>query len=291
MYTNTIMMLTDKSSIILTLYNNKWKNKLLHILFRDLYSVNIDISVIKATLDYYNDMRRKQSNKSGYDMKIINKFRELVAKPANQYNDENDTNRANRKVQKIKKYIGNNRSILDYGGNVGHFASAFGKYYKIPVNKRIVVDIINWSGRKWKPRNDITFIEYKKQSPKKFNKLIGTVDIISVFHVLHHINKDEREKIIDIFNAVLNKSGKIVLYEHDSKSNNKNMGFLLDLEHCLFDVVVGQTTTFKGFIKNFYAEYMSIDEWDKLFSKYFIPYKKERLNSANNSFYTYYKRR
>lgn len=282
--------LTNQSSVILSLYNSKWKHQLLKILCRDLRNGNINISIITATLEYFNDMHRKSTNKKGYDMKIINKFREIVTRPENQYNDTYDVNRAQRKVQKIKKYIGKNNSILDYGGNVGHFASAMGKYYNISPKRRFVIDILDWSGQKWKPRDDITFIEYKGQNPEEFNKQIGTVDIISAFHVLHHIDVNEREKIIDIFNAVLNKSGKIVLYEHDSKTKNKNMAFLLDLEHCLFDVVIGQSLTFKEFIKGFYAEYMSIDEWKKLFSKYFIPYKTETLNNANRSFYTYYKR-
>ena len=281
--------LSKDSACILKLYNNgKWKSQLLWILCRDLRGAKIDISVITATINHFNTGKKK-----GSDMKIINKLRELVKKPENQYNEEYDTKRALRKVHNIKKNINRiNDGVLDYGGNVGHFGSAIGKYYNIPINKRFVIDVRDWSGQKWEPRKDITFIEYKNQSAEDFKKQIGTtVDLISAFHVLHHIKKNQYGKIIDIFNNVLSADGKIVLYEHDSSSTSKNMAFLLDLEHCLFDVVVAHSLTFTKFVKGFYAEYMSIQEWNDVFSKYFIPYKTKKLNNANKSFYTYYRRK
>lgn len=265
--------LSKKSSLIAALYNSKWQRRLLWIFKRDLKI--LDISIIRAVIEQY----KKEKNS---DEKIINQLRELVEHPENQYNAELNEKRAQRKVSQITPFINKPKTLLDYGGNVGYLANELGKYYNIPSDKRHVIDLADWSGQNWKPLDSINFIEY---NPKGYEI---KADLITSFHVLHHIK--DKEKIVEAFDQILSKNGQIVLYEHDCWSRDEKTTFLIDLEHCLFDVVVGQTQTFDEFIKDFYASYMSIKEWKSLFGDKFICYRKKELRNANSSFMLWFGR-
>ena len=79
-----------------------------------------------------------------------------------------------------------------------------------------------------------------------------------------------------------------MLYEHDY--SHKNMKPIIDLEHCLYDTVVAKKMTYDEFIKTFYAEYLSIKKWEKIFSKHFKSFKLIEKRNIDNSFYLFLER-
>jgi ubiquinone/menaquinone biosynthesis C-methylase UbiE len=225
------------------------------------------------------------------DKNIINKLKELVKYPINSYNEKYNLKRAEFKWSfvrpKINHVINGINSILDFGGNVGDTAYYFGKQLGLSKDKINVVDINEWAGIKWEPRKDITFIHYNKLSKIKDK----SIDLITVFHSLHHIKESEYNYILENFNRILSDKGVVVLYEHNN--NNYNIANLIDLEHCLYDVVLSQKLTYEQFIDTtyFYAKYYHMNQWENIFSKYFKKYYYYEMHNIDNSFFMFFRRK
>jgi ubiquinone/menaquinone biosynthesis C-methylase UbiE len=156
---------------------------------------------------------------------------------------------------------------------------------KLSKQNTVVVDINEWGNEKWTPRNDITFF-----NTSMIHKIpTNSVDMISAFHVLHHINPTEYNKIFAEFYRILSPNGFIVLYEHDC--NSANTGLLIDLEHALYDVVSSKKTTWADFVNSHYATYFGIKKWQDMFeSAGFKKYREIELKNIDNSFYMFFKK-
>ena len=259
------------------LKNNSMNIKLLKLFIKILKNGNINqesiINIFKESL------KQKLSDET-----IINKFRSMVKYPINTYNENYNMKRAAFKWSFIKKNININiNSIMDFGGNVGDTAYYIGKQLGLSKDKINVVDINEWAGLKWEPRNDITFTHYNKLSNIKDK----SIDLITIFHSLHHIKESEYDYIMNNLNRILSNKGIIVLYEHNN--NNYNIAKLIDLEHCLYDVVLSQKLTYKQFIDTtyFYAKYLQINQWENVFSKYFKKYYYYEMHNLDNSFFMF----
>lgn len=275
------------SSIINNLLkNNYMNNRLLKLLIKILWNANIDKNIIIDVIQKASAVKY-----GGSDNIIINKFRELVKKrgPVNTYNEKYNIKRAEFKWSFIKPHININHihNILDFGGNVGDTAYTIGKQLNLSKNNINVVDIDEWAGLKWEPRKDITFTHYDKLSNIKDK----SIDLITIFHSLHHIKENEYNYILDNFNRILSDKGVIVLYEHNNTSND--IANLIDLEHCLYDVVLSQKLTYEQFVdtKNFYAKYLQINQWENIFSKYFKKYYNYEMHNIDNSFFMFFRRK
>ncbi len=274
------------STIIDNLLKNNYMNKrLLKLFIKILWNANIDKNII------INVIQEASSDKF-----IINKFREIVKNktgPINTYNEKYNIKRAEFKWSFIKPHIYNIKinSILDFGGNIGDTAYTIGKQLNLSKNNINVVDIDEWAGLKWEPRKDITFTHYNKLSNIKDK----SIDLITIFHSLHHIKENEYNYILDNFNRILSDKGVIVLYEHNnnSSSNSNDIANLIDLEHCLYDVVLSQKLTYEQFVdtKHFYAKYLQMNKWENIFSKYFKKYYYYEMHNIDNSFFMFFRRK
>lgn len=262
------------SSIILSLYNSNYQDKLMKIL-----------SFLKITNEQIINIITNEGKNS--DSNIFTKLAKLNKNPTNYYTEEWDLRRSYSKWHVIKTQLPKTiNSMLDMGGNVGNTASVFRKIMKISKNNTFVVDIKEWAGIKWEPRDDITFVEYKNISSVPDN----SVDLITCFHTLHHILDDEYKKILTHFFRILSKTGCIVLYEHNSL--NYQWSNIIDIEHALFDVVLSKKMSYPKFIKQHYAKYLSIGKWRSLFKKYgFVDYYIKELKNKDNSFYMFFKKK
>ena len=270
--------LSNQSNNIINLFKSpKWNPKLQQILKILTY--------VKINRSDYIDIIEKHINSTDSDSKIFKDLLKLKFTPENMYSEKSDTNRAFKKWHNIKYNIPKNiSSILDYGGNIGMTASVLGrKILKLPKNKTLVVDVEEWSGNKWIPRDDITF--YSVENMKKIPS--GSVDLITCFHTLHHIPKKEYDYILSNFYRILSTSGCLVLFEHNC--TNKEWAGLIDLEHAIYDVVVSKKISYVNFVENeHYAKYLSINNWLKLFQKYgFKQHMIKELKNKDNSFYLY----
>lgn len=272
--------LTNVSTRITKLMKTNHKETLLKLIKKILYSVNIKHN------DIINIINSNKTDKS-----IINGLIKLVKNPESFYNSNYNIKKAHNKWKYfIKPNLPNNfekkiKKIFDFGGNVGDFAYIYGQYLNLKKNNIFVADVDDWAGEKWEPRKDITWVHTNNLKKIPSNK----IDLITIQHVMHHINYKEFPKIIEEFNRMLTKNGVIVLYEHNT--HNNNMSTIVDLEHLLFDVVAAKKTTYSNFLKTNYMEYFKINQWKKIFSKYFKSYKIIELNNLDNSFYMFLHRK
>ena len=266
--------LSKKSNIIEKLYKSTvWRCKLNPIL-KILTYVGI------KEYDYISIIER-----SGTDAKIIKDLLKLKYEPENMYSEKSDTNRAIKKWSAIKNNIPKNiKSIMDFGGNIGMTASILGrKILKLPKEKTLVVDVIEWSGNKWKPRDDITFYSYDKLKSVPSN----SIDLITCFHTLHHIPKKEYDNILNNFHRILSNNGCIAVLEHNCEK--KEWAGIIDLEHAFYDVIVSKKLSYNEFVeKEHYAKYLSINNWKKLFETHnFKCNSVNELKNKDNSFFLY----
>lgn len=272
--------LSENSCGIVKLYKTpKWKPELEKLLKKILRYVNISldqsIEVIKKHLDSKNS-----------DSKIINELASMVKKPEQLYSVEYDYKRAYNKWNNIRHHTTKKiNSILDFGGNVGNTSFIIGRrILKLPKHKTFTADIPEWSGEKWVPRNDITFIDAKKLELIPDN----SIDMITTFHVMHHIDSNDYKNIFGHFKRILTKDGFIVLYEHNC--DNSNRAILIDIEHVLYDTVSSKTLSYNNFVKTHYAKYFGINKWRQIgetvgFKQFHI----KELHNIDNSFYMFFK--
>lgn len=281
-YNNIVSSLSSNSFIINNLFKNvSTSTRLIKLFIKILWSAKIDQHIIINIL-------QKSSKENNSDKDIINEFRELVKNKVgnvNTYEEKYNIKRAESKWAIIKPHIKISiNSILDYGGNVGDTAYTIGKTLGLSKDKINVVDINEWAGIKWEPRDDITFTHYNKLSTIKDK----SIDLITAFHCLHHIKENEYDNILDNFNRILSDKGIIVLYEHN---NINNINKIIDIEHCLYDVVMTQKMNYDEFVNDFYAKYLQINEWESLFSKYFKKYYSYEMHNIDNSFYMFLRKK
>lgn len=273
------------------------KNIISNLYKNDKTRQKTETFIIKLLRNYAKSDKIKQvleTHNKKSDKIIFRELAKIVTKTDNLYSSDNNVKRALSKWQFIRPNIPKKLkigSILDFGGNVGDAAYALGgklgltKYGKKNIYS---VDVNDWSGEKWEPRSDITFIHTNNIHEEKYMS-DGEIDMIMTFHVLHHIEPSDVKKIITTFDRILSQKGFIVLYEHDC--NSSLMKDLIDLEHVIFDVVISQKLSYDQFIKSYYAKYESKEKWDKLFSRYFKKYKTIELKNKDNSFYHFYTRK
>ena len=126
---------------------------------------------------------------------------------------------------------------------------------KLDKNNVFVIDKESFVTNKWKPRNDITFYE-------NIDDVNKTIDLITSFHVLHHI--ENVEVYIDKIINKLNKNGYLILYEHNV--TDRLLFNLVDIQHQIYGIAYGNVS-FKNYFKETYSNYRSNQEWIKLFRK------------------------
>jgi ubiquinone/menaquinone biosynthesis C-methylase UbiE len=276
-------MLSKTSSHITKLYKDDgWKTHVIKIILRVVQYVRIsEADVIKII--------EKHLISKNADKKIINELRKLVVIPEDgAYEISENIRRAFRKWKHIRPQLQGIRvhGMLDYGGGVGDAAFALGrKILKLKKEKTFVVDVDEFAGITYKPRDDITFVHFDN-----INELKSKVELITISHVMHHIDPNSYPKILDLFNRILSNNGIIMLYEHNC--SHTNMVPIINIEHCLYDVVNSKKLTYDKFVGDFYANYMSIKKWEKLFSKYFKQvYTMEIEPCVDKSFYMFFKRK
>jgi len=230
----------DNISYINELHNSKFKSELIQMFESMLGKSHLDILNEKLT-DYE------------YYMKLKNRFN----KTFNSYSTEINYKRAYSRWNVFNKYIKNKiNSYIDFGGGNGDMAYIIGKQIlKLNKNDVFVIDKESFVSTKWKPRDDITFYE-------NIDNVNKTVDLITSFHVLHHIENVETyvEKIIN----KLNKNGYLILYEHNV--TDRLLFNLVDIQHQIYSIVFGNIS-YENYFKESYSNYRSTQQWINLFRK------------------------
>lgn len=272
-------MFSDKSTRINKLYNSRpWKPKLIELFTSLLRYTDIDASVIPKVFDDHKT-----------DKEIIEALAEMNTTPQEPYSEEVNIRRGFSRWKTLRPVVQRRKlrinGLLDYGGNVGDIAHAVGsKALGLKKEQIYVIDIDDFAGIEWKARDDITFVHFNDIEKMPAN----SVDVIMANHTLHHIDAKHYPKIIEMFNKALTKNGIIMLYEHDC--SHRNMPELIDLEHCIYDTIVSKKMTYDKFAKTFYAKYLSIAKWEKVFAKHFKPFDLVEKRNIDNSFFMFLER-
>ena len=232
--------------------------------------------------------------KSGQtDDEIIKEINRCYTEKNNTYNRERNESKAQSRYDRIIK---DNvkikpKTILDYGGQQGDTAAVFAKNMNIKNKADIfVIDIDEWAGREFIPRDDVTFYN----PDQMINRIKpNSIDLIYSFHTLHHLTETERIIRIREFYNLLSPKGVLIIYEHDVTDGEDREAWdnFLTIMHMGFDTIVNKNISVREFKKTHFAHYYSIDEWKRLTeNNNFKELNTVIEGSKDNSFYMFFKK-
>jgi SAM-dependent methyltransferase len=190
-------------------------------------------------------------------------------------------NNANNKLNHIKHYLkkfknNNYKNILDIGCEDCHQVEVIGKFLNIKDFN--CLNIENWNNSGYGLKRDTCNLKMYDgfNIPYKDNSF----DVIIIFQTLHHIEYDIHTYVRNI-NRILRKGGILIIREHNC--NEKYFDKLIDIEHGLYDVVKNNNMKF---FDNYYGNYKSVYEWDKIINLKKIWFK--QLDTSTKSYYMIY---
>ncbi len=99
-------------------------------------------------------------------------------------------------------------NILDIGAGTGEILSGIKNYYRLPKEKVYALDLQPIK------RDDVTVIGYDENMKIPFDD--GTVDLVVMLSLLHHIPPDDRIHLLTEVRRVLSPNGRVIIREHDS---------------------------------------------------------------------------
>jgi ubiquinone/menaquinone biosynthesis C-methylase UbiE len=272
---------SKQTKYISELYNyKKWRDPLMNMIFHTIEKLKVDIKLVEKII--FDNVKANNT-----DSKIINVLASLDYAPNKSYSTSDNFAKATFRYETIiTPYINYKiTGIMDYGGGNGDMAYKIGREIsRLDKKNVLVVDINDFGGFEYTPRNDITFIHFDD-----IDTIKTKVNLITIYHTLHHIESKHYPKIIELFNRVLTDDGIIVLYEHDCI--NENRAHIIDIEHILYDCVISKKATYDEYIEKNYTKYLSVDGWKDVFSKYFESVGELYLHNIDYSFYMFLKRK
>lgn len=147
-----------------------------------------------------------------------------------------------------KADFSNMKTYLDFGCGNGIKSSAIATLLNINANDVYGIDI--------KKESNITnFIEYDGIIiPNNLSKM--KFDLITCFQVLHHIDPEHLDNILNVITSMISNNGFFILKDHDCFSDwMKN---LIDIQHIFFEIDTGRKMPVKI--------YKSKKDWIEIFT-------------------------
>lgn len=166
------------------------------------------------------------------------------------------------KIRKInKKYTP--KVYLDFGAGDGYYTKQVMSLYNIENKNVYVVDKVEYPSIK---NMNVNFIQSKHDDFKLSSIQDNSVDLITVFMVLHHIDSNYHIKVIQELHRIMKPDGILILREHNSPNINdkehKPFKQIIDIVHDVYDYIIEPELLWDD--KNYYSEYKSMLEWDLL---------------------------
>lgn len=124
------------------------------------------------------------------------------------------------------------KSILDIGAGAGDITTALRNYYQLPEQNVFAID------QKLPEILDVTAITYDNDG--RIPLPDASIDLITLFVVLHHIPPDARTGIMSEIARVLAPNGAVIIREHDNDSTHDFYVFL-DIIHLFWYLASGET--------------------------------------------------
>lgn len=222
---------------------------------------------------YYN--RNIVKIKNIYDV-----LREFYEKLINKYNitTKLSTNRGNNRLKSIQRYINLNFPVscyLDIGCLDGHITEKIGRNFNLNKWQIHGIDI--------KPHEEYKNITFTQYDGKILPYSDNSFDLITCLMVLHHIPRDNLDKLMQEINRVMKPNGVVIIREHNVKNDTESD--LLDIMHKFYDYIWEPVES-----ETWESNYMSNDMWTKLFiDNGFSIHTPPRIyeNGDNNPFMVY----
>lgn len=222
------------------------------------------------------------------DHEVYRKLHQLYWKDKNEISQESKRmllKRAKNNAYTIYKILPRNISLfhkstfVDIGCGDGSITKELSKLFKF--GKSICVDVENWFNT-YKNKNKE--VELIITNGHRINIESSSVDVILCNHVLHHMTHLD-DMLLEI-RRILKKDGVLIIKEHNCTT--KDLSYLLDIYHALYEVVYKKIQNQK-FIPEYYAQYFSEREMTKKLEalgfrriKYF--YKKNTIGNYYSIF-------
>lgn len=255
------------------------KNNFKNIINKNKSIINIIANQTKINYNIIKNIIYKNINN---DQDIYNLLHKefIKNKSFNKYDDSLYLNsRAKKASEIIKKLCSDisfdNNTLLDIGCGDGSITKETSNILNF--KKAICVDVDNWLGN-YNIKSNLDFII---TDGKSINLPDNSVDVILLFHVLHHIK--DLDLMIPEIARILKKNGIIILKEHNCF--NEMVRDTVDIYHALFEVVMKKEQNNK-FYDEYYAKYFTNDEICMMFDKFkIIPIKYDYVGGSVFNYY------
>lgn len=264
-------------------YNKNNKKKLILLLKKFIKPLNNDIialfrnklsdaTIVKCLIYFSNKKNNKLNDK------LNDKINDKSNKRANEYYEILNHSLLIKPII-IKKY-------LDIGCGNGYYTVSFGKKLGLTENEIYGIDTGNFAGVKITP---ITGFIYKEYNGEKIPYQDNMFDMVTMFMVLHHVEKNKIKELFNEIYRVLVPNGILLMREHNKTSYNSI--YLFKLEHYLYNIYYDKVP-FEQFYNIYYEYYYSKDDLIKLCTSHGFKYikqdkeyydkQKEKENQMNN---------
>lgn len=147
---------------------------------------------------------------------------------------EMDSTTVNYKSNYITESIGITPSnILDIGAGKGSILSNLKKHYNLPKESVYALDLqpIN--------NDEITVISYTDDMKIPFDD--GTIDLVVMLSLLHHVPPDARMQLLSEVSRVLSPNGRVIIREHDASNGDLAFYIFLQLLHYVWYIYNGES--------------------------------------------------
>jgi SAM-dependent methyltransferase len=158
------------------------------------------------------------------------------------------------------------RRYLDFGCGNGVITAGIGALLGLEKDGIIGTDVSQWAGHSHaaETSRDITFIPLGDS--QKLDLADASIDLITIFMVLHHVPTDDLSVTMAEIARVLSPDGLVIIREHDSP--NEYVDRLINIEHALFETIIEGLVPIPDFQRNYRATYKPRRDWTELFAAY-----------------------
>lgn len=248
-----------------------------------------------STGDYGQAIRTKwiqfmELHKNAHDSKVVEYLAGEYDRMRGDEKDESVRDLDDRAAKRVKhiKTILENEAIdslrggiyLDYGGNMWHNSAHIGKAFDM--KDIYIADIID---RRADHPDNIKYIKLStdKSIPFRLPFEDGTVNLITMFMVAHHIDNNTLGEILGEFYRVLVNGGIVIVREHDLiqtfEDTDDRLGLrdVFDTLHFMHSAIWKSETDFNDHVdyEDMGTIYRSFDDYMKMFKKAkLVEYKK-----------------
>ena len=157
-----------------------------------------------------------------------------------------------------------------------------------PCNKWPHATVVKLNGIRRSNKNGWLYVLNTKPIVEKIrNKAKGKTTFEDSIVLLASLYWPSNETLIEGYFSF--NGGIIVLVEHDVRNNTQRK--IVDLKHFVYDLIINQIKTYSTYMKSFYSNYKSLEQWNNLFSKFSLIRYNRIKNSDDWTYFAIYEKK